>query len=82
MNIEQRVLEVLMEKRVPKLAALLERIECPLSTITLNWCLTLFIHALPAETAVRVWDCMLCEGPKVVYRVALALLKVCLWALT
>ncbi len=28
--------------------------------------------AVPAQSAVRVWDVQLCQGPKVLYRVAMA----------
>lgn len=44
--------------------------------ITARWFGQLFCGALPAETVVRVWDCVMFEGVKVLYRVALALLKV------
>ena len=27
------------------------------------------------QTAMRIWDALLCEGPKILYRVSLALLK-------
>lgn len=30
---------------------------------------------LGAQTAMRVWDSLLCEGPKILYRLSLALLK-------
>jgi cytochrome c553 len=39
------------------------------------WLLSLFVRSLPSETAARVWDALLCEGPKVLVRVAVALLK-------
>ncbi len=34
--------------------------------------------SLCIQTAMRVWDSLLLEGPKVLYRVAIALLKVCM----
>lgn len=37
----------------------------------------LFTATLPAETTARVWDALMVEGPKVLFRVGLALLKVC-----
>jgi hypothetical protein len=39
-----------------------------------QWFLTVFIYAFPFAVVVRVWDAFLCEGWKVVYRVALAAL--------
>ena len=38
--------------------------------------LCLFSTSLPAETVARGWDALFNEGPKILYRVALALLKV------
>lgn len=32
-------------------------------------------HHSGAQTSMRVWDALLCEGPKILYRVSLALLK-------
>jgi hypothetical protein len=40
-----------------------------------DWFLVLFATSLPSETAARVWDCLFLEGPKVLFRVALALLE-------
>ncbi len=36
----------------------------------------LFVNTLPLETTLHVWDCMFCEGPKVLFRAALTLLKI------
>ena len=44
--------------------------------MTRSWFSSLFCTALPAETAVRIWDVLFLEGPKILFRVALALFKV------
>ena len=49
---------------------------CDISIIATDWYLCLFSTSLPAETVARVWDALFNEGPKILYRVALALLKV------
>ncbi|KAI8050662.1 rab-GTPase-TBC domain-containing protein [Gilbertella persicaria] len=43
--------------------------------ITTHWFLTMYIHILPVETVLRVWDCFFIEGFKVLYQVALTILK-------
>ena len=51
---------------------------CCAQEVTRSWFSSLFCTALPAETAVRIWDVLFLEGPKILFRVALALFKVCL----
>ena len=48
-----------------------------LQEVTRSWFSSLFCTALPAETAVRIWDVLFLEGPKILFRTALALFKVC-----
>ncbi len=43
-----------------------------------EWALTLFSRGFSFDLVTRVWDVLMTEGSyKIVYRVALALLKVC-----
>ena len=39
------------------------------------WLITLFSSSLPAETFYRVFECLLVEGEKIIYRAALTMLK-------
>lgn len=54
----------------------------PLQEVTRSWFSSLFCTALPAETSVRIWDVLFLEGPKILFRAALALFKVCALLLT
>ncbi|KAK9825860.1 hypothetical protein WJX81_005237 [Elliptochloris bilobata] len=40
-----------------------------------HWFITLFAYTLPFDHLLRVWDILLLEGPKTVFRVGLALLR-------
>lgn len=74
-KVEQRVLESLVAKKLPKVAAHFTRLDSSVTDVTSAWFSTLFTTVLPAETTARVWDALLLEGNKVLLRTALALLK-------
>ncbi|KAF2464670.1 uncharacterized protein BDR25DRAFT_307023 [Lindgomyces ingoldianus] len=40
-----------------------------------SWFMSLFVGALPIETVLRVWDAFLYEGPRALFRYALAIFK-------
>lgn len=68
--------DVLVERKHPRLIEVFDRLECSLGGLTGEWFSRMFTTALPAETAARVWDCVMVEGPKVLFRAALSLIKV------
>ena len=70
------VLGDLLRKRCPKLLASFNAMDLSVSEISRRWFSHLFCGVLPAETTVRIWDCVMFEGVKVLFRVSLALLKV------
>ncbi|KAG0000543.1 hypothetical protein BGZ79_005794 [Entomortierella chlamydospora] len=85
-NIDQAVLMTLIMERLPAIwakfsggATSVELDEGPgLPTVTLvtsHWFLTLFINILPVESILRVWDCFFYEGRKILFRVALTILR-------
>ncbi|KAK9808174.1 hypothetical protein WJX73_005269 [Symbiochloris irregularis] len=76
-QVEMRSFEELVAAKLPKLAAHLRELNCDMTLIATDWFLCLFATVLPSETVARVWDALLYEGPKVLYRIALALLKGC-----
>ena len=76
LNVEQRMFDVLVERKHPRLIEVFDRLECSLGGLTGEWFSRMFTTALPAETTARVWDCLMVEGPKVLFRAALSLIKV------
>ncbi|VDK86941.1 unnamed protein product, partial [Litomosoides sigmodontis] len=73
---DQEVLKELVARRLPRLAAHLDRCGIDLATVTLNWFLALFYDAVPFQTMIRIWDCFLLDGTKVLFRFALAILSI------
>lgn len=74
-RVEENVFQELLLKRCPKLIASCTALDINIMSLTDEWFRCLFVTALPAETTARVWDCLILEGPKVLFRVALALCK-------
>ncbi|XP_013412235.1 uncharacterized protein LOC106174987 isoform X2 [Lingula anatina] len=73
---DQEVLKEFLREKLPQLWQHLEELDIEISTVTLNWFLPIFFDAVPFETLLRIWDCFLLEGPKVLFRFALAILKI------
>ena len=68
-------LKRLIQTLIPKLWAHLDECNVDLSFFASQWFLTLFVYHFPFRTVVRVWDIFFTEGWKIVFRVAIALLK-------
>lgn len=58
-----------------RVVALPGTLSCVLISLHMQWFMTLFTYNFPFSVVVRIWDCVLAEGWKVIFRVALALLK-------
>ncbi|GFR50695.1 hypothetical protein Agub_g12949 [Astrephomene gubernaculifera] len=74
-HVEMKTLQDLVASKLPRLGAHMHTISCDTSLIATDWFLTVFCVSMPAESACRVLDALLGEGAKVLFRVALALLK-------
>ncbi|PAV64960.1 hypothetical protein WR25_10566 [Diploscapter pachys] len=71
---DQEVLKELLEEYCPEIANHLASLDIELASITLNWFIALFFDAVPFSTLLRLWDCFMLEGPKVLFHFGLALL--------
>ena len=75
-SVDQKILRVFVSQKLPTLLEKLDKFNIPLSAITLNWFLCLFVNCLPWETALRVWDVLLFKRDRtVLFQVTLALLE-------
>ena len=73
--VEARTLANLLTVKAPRVAEKMRALGVQADACTAEWLLALYVRSLPAETCARVWDALFCEGPKVLVRFALALLK-------
>ena len=74
--LDQKVFESLVEKTMPILWEHLEKSDVQLSVVSLPWFLSLYINSMPLVFAFRVLDVFFLEGPKVLFQVGLAILRV------
>ena len=65
----------LIRQYLPYLAFRFEELSIDVAFFASHWFLTLFAYQFPAPLVAAVWDKFFAEGWKVIFRVALALLK-------
>lgn len=73
---DQAVVRELVAEKLPRLNAHLQQYSIDVTLVTFNWFLTLFVDALPTESVLRILDCFLFEGMKVLFRMTLGILRV------
>ena len=69
------VLNSLLSTHLPRLHSHLAAMRVDIRPIAFPWFLSLFVKTLPIESVLRVWDCLVCEGSKLLFRTALGLLS-------
>ncbi|KAF2492757.1 TBC-domain-containing protein [Lophium mytilinum] len=74
--LDQRVFESLVEKTMPILWDHLAKNDVQLSVVSLPWFLSLYINSMPLIFAFRVLDVFFLEGPKVLFQIGLAILRI------
>ncbi|KAF7716450.1 Rab-GTPase-TBC domain-containing protein [Penicillium ucsense] len=74
--LDQKVFESLVEKTMPVLWEHLTKSDVQLSVVSLPWFLSLYINSMPLVFAFRVLDVFFLEGPKVLFQVGLAILRI------
>ncbi|XP_028824229.1 TBC1 domain family member 2B-like, partial [Denticeps clupeoides] len=74
-QVDQRVFKDLMSEKLPRLHNHFEQYKVDFSLITFNWFLVVFVDSVVSEILFKIWDSFLYEGPKIIFRFALALFK-------
>ena len=66
----------LIKKYLPKLFAHLYEEKVCMTLIATEWFVTHFCRCFPFDLLVRIWDILLCENYKIMYRIPLALFSI------
>ncbi|KAF8993775.1 rab-GTPase-TBC domain-containing protein [Cyathus striatus] len=74
--LDQRVFEALVQRCLPVIHDHFQAVDVQLSVASLPWFLSLYINSMPMVFAFRIVDCFFCMGPKVLFQVGLAILKI------
>lgn len=73
-NVDTAVFSGLVADKLPRIHQHLQKLDCEISHLVVQFFLCIFINALPLEATLRVWDAFVFEGGKILFRVCLALL--------
>ena len=66
--------ELTLEQQLPAVHMHLRRHEISSDVYLVRWLLTMFSQSLPLSTCARIWDVVLSDGERALFRAALALL--------
>jgi hypothetical protein len=70
------IYKILLNENLPEVATHLDQEGLHPTMYLSQWFITMFTYSFPFDFVTRVWDVFLSEGWKIVYRIALALLKI------
>ncbi|KAJ3062997.1 hypothetical protein HDU99_005020, partial [Rhizoclosmatium hyalinum] len=74
--IDQSVFTALVKTHLPNLAAHMDKLYMDLSTISVPWFVCLFLNNVSLSVAIKILDGFLLDGPKFLFWIALAILKI------
>jgi hypothetical protein len=74
-KVANKILDALVQERLPKLHAHLLRINFPLELFSVPWLCSLFSSGFPAETVYRIWDALFLGGADTLFFVIVSFLR-------
>lgn len=71
-----RLMVMLISERCPEIYQRAKLFNYQWMVIISDWLLTSFSNCFPTPTVLRIWDSYFLEGPKIIFRVAIAFLRI------
>ncbi|KFH10608.1 TBC domain-containing protein, partial [Toxoplasma gondii VAND] len=68
-----KVLAILLKKKLPRVAQTLRRTQVGVDCLCAELFLSLYSSSVPIYTTFRIWDSLVLEGQKILFRIALAI---------
>lgn len=68
-------IKVLIKRRLPKLSKHFESLGVSEGMYATHWIITLYSYNFPFELVLRIWDCFLISGWKIIFQIALYILS-------
>lgn len=75
LQIDQAAFGSLLQDKLPKIAQKLQQLSIPIPPLTARWFTAILIHTLRADIVLRIWDCILFDGVKALFRAYLSIFK-------
>jgi hypothetical protein len=75
--VDQIIMRDLLCEKMTALQAHFDALDVDPTLATCTWFMVMFIDSLPMESVLRIIDCLLWEGRKVLFRFALAIFRLC-----
>jgi hypothetical protein len=72
--IDQKIFYQIFKREIPDLCRHLEEAGFDPSLLAFQWLVCFLSYNLPEEVSYRVWDLFFIKGPKIIFRISLALL--------
>ena len=74
-RVDLQLFEILLQRTCPKLYEHSKMLKNEWMLTVSSWLLTLFSNVFPVTTVLRIWDAFIVDGPEIIFRVAIAFLK-------